>query len=471
MLVDVTALLFTSGTLGSVAEAFGVHENNYSASSAATPGHRVNAPLLGSIAAPSVSPAEVPSYLLAASPGTAASSAELSALTGTSFLRQLSLLPQTNIAAFVSAHPEAISAILAAPPAATEVSGWWTGLQEAERQSMATAAPQLVGNLDGIPSVVRGAANATWLQQSIQSLKDQIASASGRAVTESSERQVHMLDEIGGTLAKNTDGPPRSLLSIDSTGQGRAAVVLGNLDTADYVTYLIPGMFFTVDGQINDWTDDAADLYAEQVEWVNRLAETDSAMRDKTVAVVSWMGYETPNLTNIGSLDLAVKGRDEIARAIEGLQAARESSEPRITIVAHSYGSTAALMALTDYSFEIDGLAVIGSPGSAAQSVDDLHVRNKNVYVGKAAWDPVPNSSFFGSDPGSASYGAKTLYVGGGVDPITGKELAASIGHNGYFGAPDLEATRNLALLGIGHSELITDGTEDASKTLMALKD
>lgn len=484
LLVDVTALLFTSGTIGSVAEAFGVHESSYSVVSMAGSSSE-NLPLLATSVLynapvarlPAVDPATLPTEFLAPVPTQFLASGQnapearvgvgqLSTLKGTSFLRQLALLPQTGIAAFVKANPATISSLLASPPQATQVTGWWSGLAASERDALATSAPQLVGGLDGVPASIRNTANLVWLDQSRTSLASHIESAPGRAITEESERQIHMLDEVAATLTAGEDGgPARSLLSVDPTGQGKAAVVLGDLETADYVTYMIPGMFFTVGGQINDWTNDAADLYDEQVRWINLLGERDPSIASKTVAVVSWMGYETPNLTNIGSLDLAYTGRDEIARVVQGLQAEREGNEPRITIVAHSYGSTAALMALTEYSFQIDGLALIGSPGSAAQSVNELHVRNNNVWVGEAAWDPIPNTSFFGSDPGSESYGANTMYVGGGTDPITGDALDASIGHNGYFGAPNLEATRNLALLGIGQSSLITTGVDDADKT------
>lgn len=229
---------------------------------------------------------------------------------------------------------------------------------------------------------------------------------------------------------------------------------------------MVPGMFFQVDGQINDWTADAGRLYDEQVAWLKTIHEAHPDASNKTVAVVSWMGYQTPDLTNIGSLDLAYEGQDAFARAVEGLQAERGANQPYTTVLAHSYGSTAVLMALTKYTFSIDALAVVGSPGSEAQSVSDLHVRGGNVFVGEAAWDPVPNSSWFGSDPGSASYGAKAMEVKGTIDPISQVELKGSVGHNDYFG-PGTESMRNMALIGINEGQLVTNGSKhDAAKTL-----
>ena len=115
----------------------------------------------------------------------------------------------------------------------------------------------------------------------------------------------------------------------------------------------------------------------------------------------------------------AAAGADVITAHLEAgphihrtLQAIRGADQPYVSVIAHSYGSTAALMALTEYNFEVDALALVGSPGSPAKSVSQLHVRDGNVFVGEAAWDPIPNSAYFGSDPGSASYGAKPMGVG-----------------------------------------------------------
>jgi hypothetical protein len=488
VLLEVAAILYTSAQ-GTVAEAFAVHkspvilvsetpvtESGPLAAIASTAGAYAS----GSIVlaqnpfpaqiTPAVSPASIPNRFLSAAATTQVPLETLSSLTKGSLLRQLGLLPERTLSAYLAANPSTVSNLLAAPPAALEVTTWWSGLSDSARLTVNRAAPQLVGNLDGIPTTVRNEANRVWLSQSIDGLKTTVASSPGRAVLTEATRQIHMLDEVSTALGSAQSVPQRSLLSLDVEGQGRAAVVLGDLATADYVTYLIPGMFFTVEGQINDWTDDAARIYDEQVTWLNLIGETDPSEAGKTVAVVSWMGYETPNLTNIGSLDLAYLGRDAIADVVRGLQSERAGNEPYISIFAHSYGSTAAMMALSEYSFEIDALAVIGSPGSAVQSVDDLHVRDGNVFVGEAAWDPVPNSAFFGSDPGSREFGAHHLGVGGGVDLITNEKLAASVGHNGYFGAGS-ESLRNLALIGIGKSQLVTDGSaDDNTKTLALLE-
>ena len=374
---------------------------------------------------------------------------------GTRFLQQLSLQPADGIGAYIAAHRDMIDTLLANPPVASEVSGWWGSLDLTMRNSLRAASPSLVGNLDGIPYSIRDLANRALLKTTMTDLRAVIAGDSGRTVVENAKVQLHMLQSISDALGDSgSTSPRRTLMTLDVTGQGKAAIVLGDLRTADYVSYLVPGMFFTIENQMGDWVDAAANLYDEQRSWL-ALLDPDGA--SKSVATVAWIGYHTPNLTNVGGIQNADEGRDSLAGAIEGLQAIRTGDEPYTTVIAHSYGSTAALMALTEYDFHVDALAMVGSPGSPAKSVKELHVTAGHVWVGEAAWDPIPNSSYFGSDPGSKSYGAKPMGVGGGLDSLTDQVLAASIGHNEYFSA-GTESMRNFALIGIDQGQYVSSG-------------
>ncbi|MDQ1546363.1 MAG: hypothetical protein QOH69_1267 [Actinomycetota bacterium] len=380
--------------------------------------------------------------------------AEVRTLSGISLVRELAALSSGQIRKLIASDPHLVTKLLQTPPNARDVAALWSSLDSSTRSKLTSAAPRLVGGLDGFPAAIRDKANREWVSQSIADLKKQLPTVDGRAVAESNQHQLHMLTMVEAALKPTKNGPTRSLLSADPSGEGKAVIVLGNLQTADYVTYLVPGMFYTVDGQLSAWTGDAADLYAQQEAWLKRLCATDPSAAHKTVAVVAWMGYQTPDLTNIGSLDLANEARDALASSVEALQLQRAGRLPYTTIVAHSYGSTAALMALTQYNFSVDALVLVGTPGSSAQSANDLHVKNTNVWVGSAAWDPVPTSAFFGSDPSAPSYGAHTMGVNGGTDPITGEKYGQSIGHNEYFD-PGTESIRNMALIGIDQAGLV----------------
>ncbi len=463
MLFVVAAL--TSDALGGVAEAFGVHENSSIAltvpTSAYDPlGLDVVPPLLASTR-----------QGLSASVFTQTRSVPLAPsalrkLSGAVLLQQLGMLPRHDLAGFVKDNPSVIHQLIVDPPQAATVNDWWSGLSASGRSAFAASAPQLVGNLDGVPFAIRDRANRAYLSTAIASAKASLASGVGRAELVGERHHLEILEQIARTIVTEKNAPPRQLLTFDPTGDGRAAVVVGDLQTADYVSYLVPGMFFTVQGQMYDWTVIAQDLYQEQDGWLKVLAKSDPSYRGKTAATVAWIGYSTPGVLDIASLDDADQGAGFLGSAVQGVQAVRTGDEPYVTLVTHSYGSTAAMIELAKGGVSVDALAMIGSPGSATQKASALSVRNDNVFVGEAAWDPVVNTAFYGSDPGSASFGAHKMDVAGGVDPITGKQLAPAIGHLGYFDA-GTQAMRNLALIGLDQGALVSDGTSaDASRTL-----
>jgi Alpha/beta hydrolase len=390
----------------------------------------------------------------------AVSPSQLPSMVGIPLLEQLSLLPSDTVSNFVSDNPTVVQDLLASPPAVHDVSRWWSGLTDPAQDALLQSAPEVVGNLNGVPFAVRDVANRNYLGDSIGEVKDRISAGGGRSQLIDDRRQLHMLHQIAKALVSTSGGAERHLLSVDTTGDGTASIVIGDLSTADYVSYLIPGMFFTVDGQIVDWANSAQYFYDSEKTWLKKLKAAKPDAVNSSVAVVAWLGYQTPGIVNVASLEQARIGRDAIASSLQGLQALRRANEPFTSVIAHSYGSTAAMMALTDYNITVDALAVVGSAGSDAKTAADLNVRNNNVYAGEAAWDPVPNSAYFGSDPGSTQFGARVFGTGGGVDPITHHTLGGSSGHNEYFGVGS-ESMRNLALIGIDEGSFIM-GSGDA---------
>ncbi|WP_169079978.1 alpha/beta hydrolase [Microcella alkalica] len=391
----------------------------------------------------------------------------LAALEGTDLLHGLAATAPITAASLADRHPEAVRQLLASPPAPRLVESWWRNLDDRAQRSLAAAAPEVVGNLDGVPFAIRNEANRSVLRDTIRELELGLTGEVGRALATQSNERLQMLYAVADALGPSTANPQRSLITLDTQDAGKAAIVLGDLQTADYVSYLIPGMFISVGGNIVEWTDTAARLYDEQVSWLNLLADAGAEPGTRTVATVAWIGYQTPHLLNVGSLDLAYEGRDALADALVGLETLRRNDPPHVSLLAHSYGSTAAMLALSETEVEVDALAMIGSPGSPVTSADDLHVRGA-IFVGEAAWDPISNSSFFGGDPGSGEFGAAVMSVRGGIDVVTNEVLVGSTGHNEYF-SPGTEAMRNMALIGIDQAELVTDGSERDSERTLAL--
>jgi hypothetical protein len=476
LLFDVAAVLSPSGVLGGVADAFGVHEISQQVSAIVVgvdPSSQSGSVYSGTVS-PYGSDAGILSYGgpqpsdVAPVSGYSAPSdpSLLPRLSGSGTLDRLTVLSDSEVAAFVAGNPAAVNRLLVTPPRASSVAGWWGAIPSSAQKKLATAAPQVIGNLDGVPFAVRDRANRLTLARAVSQLETSIDSGAGRAKLIEKRHHLDILRQVSKTLERHGGEPKRQLLTLDTSGEVRAAVAVGDLATADYVSYLVPGMFFTVQGQMYDWTVIAQDLHSQQAGWLKTLAVADPALSGKTAATVAWIGYQTPGVLDIASLDRAESGANFLGHAIQGIRAAREGSQPFVSLVTHSYGSTAAMMELAKGGMTVDALAIIGSPGSATQSASDLAVTNGNVFVGEAAWDPIVNTAFYGSDPGASAFGAHRMDVAAATDPITHRSLAAAVGHLGYFDT-GTTAMRNLALISLDQGALVSTGSsKDATRTL-----
>ena len=358
---------------------------------------------------------------------------------GAAFLEDLAALPPADLA-----RADRDRAVLATAqddaPTAHEVTTWWARLAPAERETLTAGAPAVVGNLDGVPYTVRDRANRSVLTAGLADRR----TASARAA---------MLGQIEGSLVHEPGAPRRYLITLDTRGSGRAAIAIGDLDSAADVTVVVPGMFFTVTGQMNDFTATANDLYSEQA----TLSGVAAPGQGSGVAVVAWMGYRTPDLSNILSLDLARTGAERLERTVDGLRQIRDGAEPRVNIVAHSYGSTTALMALSSGRMSADTLTVFGSPGSSVRKASELAVGAGQVFVGDAHSDPIAGSGYFGTDPGSPTFGSTLLDLAhGAAGAVAGDQFRRPVGHNDYL-KPGTASLHDVALIAVGRSDLVRE--------------
>ncbi|GHF06499.1 alpha/beta hydrolase [Pseudolysinimonas yzui] len=381
-------------------------------------------------------------------------------LDGVALLDQLVDLTPGERSEFVQLYPDVVGELSTSPPAASAVATWWERTPAASRASLREDLPAVVGNLEGVPYAVRDLANRTFLAQTVADIHAQLDAGVGRAMEDELRARLNMLAAVETSLITGASGERRSLVALDVTAQGRAVIAVGDLAEADYVTFFVPGMYVGVAEQLVDWTGNAETSLLEQQEWLGRLD------LDGDVATVAWIGYHTPTVVNIAGLDLAYQGRDSLTASVQGLKAVRggvaaaQSPDPGpyVSIVAHSYGSTAAMLALQENDISVDALILVGSPGSPATSVDDLKVANHNVWVAAADTDPVPRSGVFGSQPLDEDFGATRFSVHATTDPITGEKLDDINGHVYYFW-PGTTSVRNTALIAIGQGGLATTDT------------
>lgn len=357
---------------------------------------------------------------------------------------------------------------------------WWAGLTDEQREEYLAVYPDRIGNLDGLPALVRDAANRDNLQLLMGKLEGRgdEDSATKLAALREIDRQLRTVPKVGE--------PPMYLLGIGDQGNGRAIVSYGNPDTARNVAAYVPGLNTSLDEEFatNDLKR-ARDLSIIS----NRHGES--------AAVIAWLGYDAPQSPDgLESLSVAADGRAEdggvaFREFMGGVQAANGNSDPHMTAIGHSYGSR-TVGAATQNSGGlpgVDDIVFVGSPGVGVDSADELGVGRDHVFVGAAANDVVtklpskdeavlgaaemliggPAAAYvfgglldrgdddvwFGKDPASEAFGARRFEVGDGP-PLIGTQGITADAHSEYFDPEvDRASVENMALIAAGRANRI----------------
>ena len=278
----------------------------------------------------------------------------------------------------------------------SEVRDWWAGLSEAQQQAALAAYPSLLGGADGLPAGVRDEANRLVLDDDLATLASQREDGTlseaeeGRLGTAEAARDA-LANVDGFTDPISGDQPGGLLWLYDPSafdGDGRIAVGVGDIDTADDVAVSVPGI-----------TTEAVDVQGGAQEALNLYEAARFDGDGSSVATMFWLGYDTPE----GAVDLdtitrgrAEDGGERLADAIDGLRATRPDDAAHLTVIGHSYGSTTTSYAATDHDLAADDVALIGSPGAGpADDADDFSPGEGNVWVGRNSRDAV---TFFGDE-------------------------------------------------------------------------
>ncbi|WP_431898318.1 alpha/beta hydrolase [Nonomuraea sp. bgisy101] len=225
-------------------------------------------------------------------------------------------------------------------------------------------------------------------------------------------------------------GRGRQLLAYDEAGDGRAIEVVGDLAAATKVIVFVPGTGFGLhdfDGTSASPAGAARTLYA-------RAAALEPGAK---VAVIGWLGYDAPEMTDWDVLTTlpAAKG----ARALRELVAALDGKE-RISLVCHSYGTVVCGKAAP--GLPVDDIVALGSPGMGVATGAELRTparvwaalsRKDDVFRAGVRIGPVG----FGADPVGDGFGARVFDGGDG-------------GHNDYLrpGSATLDTVTSIALSG-----------------------
>ncbi|MFF7050648.1 alpha/beta hydrolase [Streptomyces griseorubiginosus] len=268
--------------------------------------------------------------------------------------------------------------------------------------------------------------------------------AANRANAEAAAR---MAADHGDTHRAKADremaAPARHLLAFDGRGAGEATEVLGDLAQADHVAVLVPG---------SDTSLDTYPRFRATAEALHRQL-TRTAPRGTRTAVVAWLGYRTPDTVSTTVLttdraDEVAPGLSEFIRRLHGIV----GTGATVSLVCHSYGTVVCARAAAH--LDVDDLALIGSPGTGADTAAGLRTpariwaaRGKDDWVGEVPHvrtDLFGVTVGFGTDPVSPAFGARVFAAGEG-------------GHSGYF-TPGSVSLANLARIVLGDTAEVTRG-------------
>ncbi|MEU9947898.1 alpha/beta hydrolase [Streptomyces sp. NPDC047939] len=354
---------------------------------------------------------------------------------------------------------------------------WWAGLTDEQREEYLAVYPDQIGNLDGIPALVRDTANRDNLQLLIGKLEGRDG--------ERAETQLAGLREIDRQLQAGRQ-PPMYLLGIGDEGNGRAIVSYGNPDTARNVSAYVPGLNTSLDA---DFAKNDLKRALDTAKGVSKY--------DHSNASIVWLGYDAPQSPDgLGSLDVmgnekAVKGGSSFHQFMGGLTATNENDDPHITAIGHSYGSR-TVGAATQHGGGIPGvddIVLVGSPGVGVDRAEDLGVGREHVFVGAAENDVVTklpskqqsavgvgvlaatgpvgahllggmadqddDDLWFGRDPASSAFGARRFPVNEGPQVI-GSDGVSIDAHSQYFDPKrDAMSADSIALIAAGRADKV----------------
>jgi hypothetical protein len=320
--------------------------------------------------------------------------------------------------------------------------GWWDSLSDAEKQRVVKEHPEWIGNRDGVDFTSRDQANRALLpieKERLDGERDRLereiehGEIGKQGELDQVNEKLDAIRSIEETLAK--PGERQLVLFGTSSERAEAAIANGNLDTADNVAVFTPGLTSNVPDSLGGYDAQMADLQARTQEEIVRNGKPGS------VATVTWIGYQAPQLgetvfdpNSVVSRHAADRGADNLAPFLQGIDAARDS-DPHLTALGHSYGSTTTGLALQQNT-GVDEAVFFGSPGLGTPDLDRVLVPDGHSTYLEAQGNPsetdfVGDLGAFGVDPSHLD-GMRHASTSDVTLP-DGRQLIESNGHSEYL--------------------------------------
>ena len=378
-------------------------------------------------------------------------------ITQEELLALLTTMSPTEAALYLNSSLAAMNVLAEGnPDNAADVAALWLSLG-AGGTEVAKDNPDIVGNLEGASSWDRGIANRIVLDREIAEAQEGVEHGGNRDPAYY-ESRLDTLKGIREALGKGLDAvPPRTIHSLDISDKILGSVVLGDLDNAEYASYNVPGMNTTADNMAG-WTGQSKTFYNEQVNLL-MAGGMEKEEAERNVAVVAWIGYDTPNYATVVSEVEAFNGAEKLDASIVGTQAVRDLRNPdgRLGVAAHSYGSTMSMIALS----RDRGVDTLVTYGSAGEVIGSNPILTDGWYQTQAWDDPWARvGQVLGGRPSpDFDWDSQRLDAAGGYwdNPKTGEReyVSDASGHSGYM-IKGTGSLHNMAAVMIDRPDLIS---------------
>ncbi|MFE7166048.1 alpha/beta hydrolase [Streptomyces sp. NPDC057616] len=306
---------------------------------------------------------------------------------------------------------------------------FFASLTAQERTHLAHRYSLAVGNMNGAPVELRYRANHHALAEQrkveLKRMHDSRLSPTGQ---QDAGRRMHRYEALMSG--------DRHILAFDPAGAGRVAEVFGDLDKAERVSVVVPGVdtdlltFQKTNRQYSAPVGMAKSLYG---------AEQEASPSTRT-AVIAWADYTAPAGLGIESAT-AMRAEDGAVR-LNALVRSLPGKAP-VSLFCHSYGSVVCGVAAHELPRRVADIAVAASPGMRVENATHLRT-SAQVWAMRDATDWIQDVPYMevgglghGADPVSAGFGARVLSAQGAK------------GHAGYF-EPGTQSLENFAEIGVG---------------------
>ncbi|MFE9825085.1 alpha/beta hydrolase [Streptomyces sp. NPDC005791] len=326
---------------------------------------------------------------------------------------------------------------------ANRLSHFFAKLTAGQQVDLADTYPLVVGNLNGAPVTLRYRANRHALVQA-ESAEEQ-RTRDVRLSPDGHRQAVLRLERFRSLLAGD-----RQILTFDPSGRGRAAEVFGDLERAERVSVVVPG----VDTNLLTLEREGVKRNAAPVGMAQSLYGAErSARPGSRTAVIAWADYTAPVGIGVDAAlgGLAAEGAVRLNALVEALPGASD-----VSLFCHSYGSVLCGVAAHGLPSRVSDIAVAGSPGMRVESAAALGTgaRVWAMRDGDDWIEDVPHMAVgglgHGADPVDPSFGARIVSADGAV------------GHSGYF-EPGTESLSNFAAIGVGAYDSVSCATTDGA--------